>query len=303
MSVPSFQEFIYPLLCYLAEDADGSSAGDAYEAVANKVELAPEAKLVMLPSRAIPVYKNRIGWAHDRLKRAGLSAAPKRGFWKITEAGLEAVRSHPSGFDADELHRIARPGRVGRQGTAGRATAGTHSTEESAQSPTERIDEALAEHDESIAADLLDHIARSSPLFFERLVLELLHAMGYGGSEADVHQVGGSSDGGIDGIISLDQLGLEKVYVQAKRWQNTVGRPQIQGFSGALAGQHARKGVFITTSDFTDKAIEFAKSVSDSIVLVDGQQLANLMIKHGVGVHRRPLHIAEVDSDFFDELQ
>ena len=140
------------------------------------------------------------------------------------------------------------------------------------------------------------------PGFFEILVLDLLHAMGYGTRRDDLRRVGGSGDGGIDGIITLDKLGLEKVYVQAKRWTNTVGRPDIQAFYGALAGRHARKGVFITTSTYSREATEFADSVSDSIVLVDGRLLANLMIEHRVGVdHERTIRIPRLDSDYFDD--
>jgi restriction system protein len=160
----------------------------------------------------------------------------------------------------------------------------------------------MAELHDSVASDLLDLIAHSSPTFFEHLVLDLLHALGYGITRADLQQVGGSNDAGIDGIVSLDRLGFEKVYVQAKRWQNTVTRPEIQSFYGALAGKRAKKGVFITTSDFSTGAREYADNVSDSIVLLDGPRLALLMIEHGVGVTHRPLKVAQVDGDYFEEL-
>ncbi|MEO5607022.1 MAG: restriction endonuclease, partial [Polaromonas sp.] len=139
-----------------------------------------------------------------------------------------------------------------------------------------------------------------SPSFFETIVLDVLHRMGYGGSRSDLQRVGGSGDGGIDGIISLDRLGLEKVYVQAKRWQSTVGRPEVQGFYGALAGQRANKGVFITTSGYTAQAVEFARSV-ERIVLVDGPRLAEFMIDHEVGVSARTIKIPKIDRDYFDE--
>ncbi|HNJ09214.1 restriction endonuclease, partial [Plasticicumulans sp.] len=153
---------------------------------------------------------------------------------------------------------------------------------------------------QSVIASLLETLATVSPTFFETVVLDLLHRMGYGASRADLQRVGGSGDAGIDGIISLDRLGLEKVYVQAKRWQGSVGRPEVQAFYGALAGQRARRGVFITTSAFTAQATEFARSV-EGIVLVDGVRLAGLMIDHEVGVSARTLKVAKLDSDYFDE--
>ena len=148
--------------------------------------------------------------------------------------------------------------------------------------------------------ELLETLAKVHPIQFEGIVLNLLHAMGYGTSRDDLQRVGGSGDGGIDGIISLDKLGLEKVYVQAKRLQNAVGRPEVQGFYGALAGQRANKGVFITTSSFSKQAVEFARSV-ERIVLVDGSRLAELMIDHAVGVTHRPLKVPKLDSDYFDD--
>ena len=158
----------------------------------------------------------------------------------------------------------------------------------------------MAELRHSVAAEILESLAAVSPTYFESIVLDLLHRMGYGATRSDLQRVGGSGDAGIDGIISLDKLGLEKVYVQAKRWQSTVGRPEIQAFYGALAGQRANKGVFITTSSYTSQAIDFAKSV-ERIVLVDGPKLAELMIDHEVGVSARTIKVPKLDSDYFDE--
>jgi restriction system protein len=167
-------------------------------------------------------------------------------------------------------------------------------------SPDDRLDGALSELRTTVAAELLEVLGQASPKFFEAVVLDLLHKMGYGASRSDLQRVGGAGDGGIDGVISLDRLGLEKVYVQAKRWQNTVGRPEVQAFYGALAGQRANKGVFITTSSFTPQAVEFVRSV-ERIVLVDGARLAELMIDHEVGVTLRPLRVPRLDSDYFEE--
>jgi restriction system protein len=167
-------------------------------------------------------------------------------------------------------------------------------------SPDDRLGEAVAELRRSVAAELLETLGSVSPSFFETIVLDLLHRMGYGASRADLQRVGGSGDAGIDGIISLDKLGLEKVYVQAKRWQQTVGRPEVQAFYGALAGQRANKGVFITTSGYTAQAVEFARSV-ERIVLVDGPRLAELMMDNEVGVSSRTVRVPKIDSDYFDE--
>jgi len=167
-------------------------------------------------------------------------------------------------------------------------------------SPDDRLGQALSELRSSVAAEISEVLAAVSPTFFETIVLDLLHRMGYGASRTDLQRVGGTGDGGIDGIISLDKLGLEKVYVQAKRWQQTVGRPEVQAFYGALAGQKANKGVFITTSSYTPQATEFARSV-EKIVLVDGQRLADLMIDYEVGVTARTVKVPKLDSDYFDE--
>jgi restriction system protein len=167
-------------------------------------------------------------------------------------------------------------------------------------SPDDRLGQAVIELRSSVAAELLDALSRVSPSFFEAIVLDLLHKMGYGASREDLQRVGGSADGGIDGIISLDKLGLEKVYVQAKRWQQSVGRPEVQAFYGALAGQRANKGVFIATSSYTPQALEFARSV-ERIVLIDGSRLAQLMIEHEVGVASRVVRVPKLDSDYFDE--
>jgi restriction system protein len=167
-------------------------------------------------------------------------------------------------------------------------------------SPDDRLGQALEELRQAAESELLELLANVSPAFFETIVLDLLHRIGYGASRADLQRVGGSGDGGIDGVISLDRLGLEKVYIQAKRWQSNVGRPEIQAFYGALAGQKAKKGVFITTSGFTSQALDFAKSV-EGIVLIDGTRLASLMIECELGVTARTVKIPKIDGDYFDE--
>lgn len=307
--VPTYDLFIEPLLRCLAEHADGAVTHDIQEAIANTMGLSDEQRALQLPSGQQAVYRNRIGWAHDRLKRAGLSTSLKRGFWRLTDAGFAFAKANPAPLPQSKVDALAMitsiaSGLASATSDVGLAStaplvAGTAAPAEN-ESPDDRLGRALREINDAVAAELLDLIANASPQFFEILVLDLLHAMGYGTSRSDIQHVGKSGDGGIDGIISLDRLGLEKVYVQAKRWQNSISRPDIQGFYGALAGQRARKGVFITTSAFTTHAVEFARSV-EGIVLVDGARLAALMLEHAVGVSHHVVKIPRLDSDYFEE--
>lgn len=259
----------------------------------------------MLTSGAQQVYKNRAGWAHDRLKRAGLSSSPKRGFWKLTAEGLAFIRNHPTALSPELTHKLAMdfigvklkaPG-LSQDMTAPQTPVATTTA---VASPDDQLEAAVAELRKSATSELLELLAAVSPSFFERVVLDLLHEMGYGANRTDLQQVGGPGDAGIDGVISLDRLGLEKVYVQAKRWQENISRPHLQAFYGALAGQKAKKGVFITTSLFSAQARDYAKSV-DGIVLMDGPRLAGLMIDYGIGVSARVVKIPKIDSDYFDE--
>lgn len=307
MAVPTYDLFIEPVLRYLAAHPEGVSAKDAHEAAADVLCVSDEDKQELLPSGAQPIYKNRAGWAHDRLKRAGLSSSPRRGTWKITQEGLDFIASHPEPFSSQTSTELAM-GYIGVRLKP--KPENGHNAESEAKeipvisstvaSPDDRLGEALREIRQTAESELLELLGNVSPSFFETIVLDLLHAMGYGTSRSDLQRVGGVGDGGIDGVISLDRLGLEKVYVQAKRWQSSVGRPDLQAFYGALAGHKARKGVFITTSTYTAQAVEFARSV-EGIVLVDGYRLSGLMIDHEIGVNARVLRIPKIDSDYFDE--
>ncbi|MBN8447367.1 MAG: restriction endonuclease [Gammaproteobacteria bacterium] len=306
MAIPTYDLFIEPVLRFLATRSDGATTSEVYEAAAVAMQLTAEERAELLPSQSQQVYKNRIGWAHDRLKRAGLSSSARRGVWCLTEAGHLFAANHPAPFSPEQLTELATgymDVRLKDAGTSASETAWmqtTNASELETASPEERLGVAVKEMRESVAADLLETLSKVSPTYFETIVLDLLHKMGYGANRSDLQRVGGSGDGGIDGVISLDKLGLEKVYVQAKRWQSSVGRPEIQGFYGALAGQRASKGVFITTSAYTAQAVEFAKSV-EKIVLVDGIKLAELMIDHEVGVSSRIVRIPKFDSDYFEE--
>jgi restriction system protein len=308
MTVPTYDLFIEPVLRFLARHPEGVAAKEAHEAAANILQVSEEEKQQLLPSGAQPIYKNRAGWAHDRLKRAGLSSSPRRGTWKITKEGLDFVAAHPEPFPPQVSTELAM-GYIGvrlRSATENGPDFGSESgtgmidAGSPVSSPDDRLGDALKELRENAQTELLELLGNVTPSFFETIVLDLLHRMGYGTSRSDLQRVGGAGDAGIDGVISLDRLGLEKVYIQAKRWQGNVGRPELQAFYGALAGHKARKGVFIATSSYTSQAIEFAKSV-EGIVLIDGQRLASLMIDHEVGVSSRVLRIPKIDSDYFDE--
>jgi restriction system protein len=307
MTVPTYDKFIEPILRFLANQPSGAPAREAHEAAAQALGVTDIDRQELLPSGVQLVYKNRSGWAHDRLKRAGLSSSPRRGFWQLTEDGLVFLAKYPTSLSPKIIEHLAtgfmdvrlKPTANGEL-LVSQSPIKTPASESAVASPDDRLGEALSELRSSVALELLESLATVSPSFFETIVLDLLHRMGYGANRADLQRVGGSGDGGIDGVISLDKLGLEKVYVQAKRWQGTVGRPEVQAFYGALAGQRANKGVFITTSGYTAQAIGFAKSV-ERVVLVDGPRLVELMIDHEVGVSARTVKIPKIDSDYFDE--
>ncbi len=303
MPVPTYDRFIEPVLRYLYAHSDPVPAREVHDAAAAALTLSDDDKNELLPSGLQAIYKNRAGWAHDRLKRAGYSSSPRRGYWQLTPEGRSFAETHPSPLADDVVEHIA----IGNMDVRLRplvevptAIVAAPEIAGQAASPDDRLEAAVAELRATTRAELLETLEQVSPKFFETIVLDVLHRMGYGASRSDLQRVGGSGDGGIDGIISLDRLGLEKVYVQAKRWQNSVGRPEVQSFYGALAGQRANKGVFITTSSFTTQAVEFAKTI-ERVVLVDGAKLTEIMIDYEVGVTMRPVRVPKLDTDYFDE--
>lgn len=304
MSVPTYDKFIEPLLRFLATRPEGTTAREAQEAAADRLNLDESQRAEVIASGQL-TYKNRAGWAHDRLKRAGLSQSLSRGKWCLTPEGLNWVHAHPQPLTREDVTHLAFDfNRVTLRQQPDAVDLDPQpeplSVEELAlSSPDDRLEQALNELRSAVAEELLENLKQVSPARFEVIVLDVLHRLGYGGHRDDLQRVGGSGDGGIDGIISLDKLGLEKVYVQAKRWQNTVGRPELQAFYGALAGQKARRGVFITTSGFTSQARDFARAV-EGMVLVDGQRLVNLMIENEVGVTSRILRVPKLDMDYFE---
>lgn len=304
MAVPTYDKFIEPVLRFLATKPDGVPARDAHETAAEMLGLDDHQRAEMVASGQL-VYKNRAGWAHDRLKRAGLSQSLSRGKWCLTPEGFNWVRSHPQPLTEGEVNHLAfdfTNVKLKQQPDAVDLDPKPSQPDQedlTRSSPDDRLDQALKELRDAVAVEVLENLLQVSPARFEVIVLDVLHRLGYGGHRDDLQRVGGTSDGGIDGIISLDKLGLEKVYVQAKRWQNTVGRPEIQAFYGALAGQKAKRGVFITTSGFTAQARDFAHSV-EGMVLVDGDRLVHLMIDNEVGVSSRLVKVPKLDMDYFE---
>ena len=308
MSLPTYDQFIEPILRFLAAHPEGAKASEVHEGAAAALGLS-ETQCRETLSSGQATYKNRAGWAHDRLKRAGYSCCAKRGDWKLTTAGLIFAQTTPTPLSHQQVAHLAMNFVSVSLKTAPDAALLDEGSDTSAlidpanfttSSPQERLNQAILELRTSVAGDLLDSLLQASPTRFEHIVLDVLHSLGYGAHRQALQQVGGSGDGGVDGVISLDALGLEKVYVQAKRWQNTVGRPDLQAFYGALAGHKAKRGVFITTSGFTAQAIDFARSVA-GLVLIDGKRLVDLMLNQEVGVSVRLYKVPQLDSDYFDE--
>jgi len=301
--LPPQWAFFYAILRHLSTRSDGDVREQVHEAVPDLLQLSETQRTERLPNMPHHLrYRYRSGWGLSMLKSAGYLDSPVRGVWRITQRGQDLLVLHPEGFTEEIGRQIVQQSRNAGPTSGGIDDPTPQSLVSAAQqTPDERIETAIKEIHQQVVRELLDRISAAPPTFFEQLVLELLHALGYGASEEDLERVGHAGDGGIDGVISLDRLGFERVYIQAKRWQGSVGRPELQAFYGALAGRRARKGVFITTSSFTREARDFANQVADNIVLIDGPRLTSLMIEHGVGVtHYRVLRLPRVDGDYFD---
>jgi restriction system protein len=262
----------------------------------------------MLPSGKAPVIRSRTGWALVYLKQAGLIQSARRGWYSITKRGLDALTAAPARIDRPYLMQFAefrdfRARSDAARGAEERESDGTSDDTPASIPPDEALEKAYSRLREDVEAELLDTLKGVTPAFFEQTVIDVLVAMGYGGSRSEAARaIGRSGDGGIDGVIDEDRLGLDVIYVQAKRWENTVGRPELQKFAGALQGQRATKGIFITTSTFTREAEEFARMIGSRIVLVDGVRLASLMFEYGVGVTARNTYtVKSLDGDYFEE--
>lgn len=302
MPMPTYEEFIDPLL-RLVNRTGPIKKRDYEDQLADIMDLGDDERTELLPSGKQHKFRHRIGWAATHLRKAGLIESPVKATIVITERGRSVIDENPSVVDVKYLRRFPEHlAFVSHKSPSGKAPTSNQDANEDLP-PLERLGDAYNEYRESLASDLLDLIMQSPPDFFERLVVEVLVAMGYGGTLKDAGQaVGKSGDGGIDGVIKEDRLGLEFIYIQAKRWDGTIQRPQLQAFAGALMERNARKGVFITTSDFSSGAKSFASSISTNIVLINGEELADLMIEYGVGViDEQTYRVKRVDPEYFGE--
>jgi restriction system protein len=299
MAIPDYQSFFHPVL-RLTSDGKEHSTAELRDRIAADLKLTPEELTQKLPSGVQTVFANRVAWSVVYLAKAGALERIKRGLFRITDRGRELL-----GLDVPRLttkHLSVHPEFVAFQKGPkkdGRDEAGEH---EKTETPEEQLANAYKVLRDSLATDVLEAVKKASPSFFEEVVIELLVAMGYGGSVQDAGKaVGRPGDGGIDGIIKEDKLGLDFVYVQAKCWAGAAGRPVVQAFAGSLEGVRAKKGVFITTSSFTQDALEYVRKIEKRIVLIDGEQLAELMIEHNVGVNiSQTYEIKRLNSDYFE---
>lgn len=303
--IPDYQSLMLPLLKHVS-DGQEHKYRDLIERLAAEFDVTDEERKELLASGNQAIFDNRVGWAKTYLKKAGLLDSPKRAIFVITNLGRETLAKNPDRIDAKYLRQF--PAFLEFQN----ASRNEHETEEeitnisiNEQTPEESLDKAYQKIRKSLASELLNKVVDLSPAFFERLVVELLVKMGYGGSIKDAGKaMGKSGDEGIDGTIKEDKLGLDIIYIQAKRWKpgNVVGRPELQKFVGALAGQGAKKGIFITTSTFTKEAIDYTPRNETKIVLIDGEQLAQLMIDYNLGCTTQQIYeLKKIDSDYFGE--
>ncbi|MBF0169841.1 MAG: restriction endonuclease [Nitrospinae bacterium] len=304
VAIPDFQQCFLPLLRFLA-DGLPHTGKEAVESLSNQFRLSDEERAILLPSGRQAIMTNRVQWAKTYLKKAGFIFQPERAVIQITDAGRRLLASDPVELRVRDLRSI--PEFAEWHAVKTDDDDAREQDEELAlesKTPEELLDSGYKALRQTLVSDILAEITKNSPAFFERLVVNLLQAMGYGAAgEKTGFATGKSGDEGIDGVISEDKLGLDQIYIQAKRWEGTVvGRPEIQKFVGALQGQRAKKGVFITTSTFSSEARDYAAKIDTRVILIDGQRLANLMFDHNVGVAlKESYEIKKLDSDYFIE--
>jgi len=300
MPIPDYQTLMLPLLRCFA-DGKEHSIQDLVNTLAREFSLSPEELRELLPSGKQTVFYSRVGWAKTYLAKAKLIDKVRRSHYVMTSRGREVLNENPPEIKNEFLAQFPEFTEFRRREAQKEAQSEKEIYREE-KTPEEVLEEAYAELRESLAQELLDIVRQSTPAFFERLVVELLVRMGYGGSHREAARaVGQVGDEGIDGIIDQDRLGLDTIYIQAKKWDQCVGRPEIQKFVGALAGKRAKKGVFITTSSFSQEAVRYVSTIEARIVLIDGKRLAELMIDYGVGVTTVTTYqLKRVDSDYFN---
>ena len=302
MAVPDFQTIMSPLLVLMADGVEHGLA-EVIDTLGDRLGLSPEDKKELLPSESDVKFDNRVRWAVFYLRKAGLLERTGRGKIRITERGQQVLKTKPGRIDVKFLKQFSEFLEF-QQGTKkANSEEMDVANEEIQATPEETLEASYLNLRRTLAQELIERVKKCPPKFFEKLVVDLLVSMGYGGSRKDAGQaVGQSGDDGIDGIIKEDKLGLDVVYLQAKRWEATVGRPVVQAFAGSLEGQRARKGVLITTSQFSQEAKDYVSRIEKKIILIGGEELAQLMIDHGIGVTEvRTYSVRKMDLDYFGE--
>ena len=307
MPIPDYQSIMLPLLDFARDGAEHRSRA-AIEALSERFRLTESEQRELLPSGKQATFDNRVGWARTYLTKAGLLESSKRGSFNITARGRQVLGNPPDAINVRYLEQFQdfkdfRELRREKNKQPETSDVGATTSSPDDRSPDDRIESIHQELRAELGAEILGAIKECSSRFFEELVIDVITAMGYGGSHKETRQaIGGSGDEGIDGIIKEDRLGLDAIFLQAKRWEGTVGRPDIQKFAGALQGQRARKGIFITTSRFTREAQEYVTHIDSTIILIDGARLVELMIDHDVGVSTEAVYqIKRIDSDYFSD--
>ena len=307
MPIPDYQTLMLPVL-QLASDGQEHKFRDAVEQLSLYFQISDAEQMEMLPSGTQSVFGNRVGWARSYLKQAGLLTTPRRGYFAITERGRQVLKTNPPKLTAALLGQYPEF-QAFKTRRRPKADAADRMAEFSPDfmldnTPEDILASAYRLLRQNLEQEVLDTIKELPPTFFEKLVIDLLVKMGYGGNRQDAGRaIGKSGDGGIDGFLNEDRLGLDVIYIQAKRWETNVGRPEIQKFAGALQGQKARKGIFITTSGFTREARDYASAIETRIILVDGERLATLMVEHNIGVSLMGVYeVKKIDLDYFEGI-
>ena len=302
--LPKYSDLFLPVLGVL-KDGQDKSIKEIAQAVVASLDLDEDLLERRLSSGTQRVIDNRIGWARTYLNKANLIERTSRGIYRITEQGIRKVQANPAEITLAELDES--PEFKEWRGSTNTEVGTSVSLEPEIKdlTPEEQIDQSVRQLQNQLRIDIVNRVKKLPPEGYEQLVLRLLVGMGYGGSMADVQGVARGADGGVDGVVNQDHLGLDRIYIQAKRWEGSVGRPVIQGFVGALAGVGASKGVIMTTSSFAQTALEFAKNLTDRrIILVDGKRMADLMMKHQIGISiKQEFIIQRLDEDFFMDIE
>lgn len=300
MAIPDFQSIMLPLLVFMSDGLEHSNQ-QVIDCLAAQFDLTEVDLNEMLPSGKQTTFSNRVGWAKTYLSKSGLLEMPRRSYYRISERGKGILRNNPPKIDMKFLEQFPEYREFRGEKRKNTSSSDGKNVIPVLKTPEEVLEDAYQEIQENLAQDVINQVKNCSPGFFERLVIDLLVKMGYGGSRIDAARaVGQSGDGGIDGVIDEDRLGLDSIYIQAKRWDGVVGRPEIQKFVGALMGKRSRKGIFLTTSKFSSDAVSYILNIDYKIVLIDGQRLAEFMIDNDIGVAEVTSYkLRRIDSDYF----